>query len=292
MKRILVIDDDETQRLLCHTILESAGYEVVEAPDGDSGLRLFRQQRFDLVITDIFMPDKNGFETIFELKSESPDIKIIAISGGATWAHAGEQWNRYHGALDAGEALKLANERGADWMLPKPFEIQQLLSIVGELLQTADRRSYLNRVETPMISPVAQPEQQRRILLIEDDEAQRELFRTVLEDSGYDVLEAVDGQKGVQLFQEQPCDLVITDIFMPNKDGIEAIMAIKTASPSVKIIAVSGGGSWEQHGEFVGAERSLGMANRFGADRTLQKPVSIQQLLELIEKLLPRISQT
>jgi len=175
-------------------------------------------------------------------------------------------------------------------MLAKPFEIGQLLSIVGELLQTADRRSYLNRGGASVMSSTAPTELHRRILLIDDDEAQRELFRTVLEDAGYDVLEASDGQKGIQLFQEQPCELVLTDIFMPNKDGIEAIMALKTASPSVKIIAVSGGGSWEQHGEFVGAERSLSMANRFGADRTLQKPVSIQQLLDLLEKLLPKVT--
>ena len=245
------------------------------------------------MITDIFMPDKSGFETIFELKSETPGVKIVAISGGATWAHAGEQWGRYHGALKADEALKIAIERGADWMLPKPFGIEQLLSIIGELLQTTDRRSYLNRMRTPATSSaphdsIPQEDRGRRILIIEDDEAQRELFRTVLEDAGYTVSEASDGRQGIHMFLEHPYDLVMCDIFMPDKDGVEAIMAIKTTSPVVKIIAISGGGRWETHGECVGAERSLNMASRLGADRTLQKPVSIQQLLELVEKLLPR----
>ncbi|MCP4395954.1 MAG: response regulator [bacterium] len=147
-------------------------------------------------------------------------------------------------------------------------------------------------MKQPAVSFAPSTERRTRILLIEDDEPQRELFRTVLEDAGYEVLEASDGQRGIRAFQEQPCDLVITDIFMPNKDGLETIMAIKTASPGVKIIAISGGGSWEQHGEFVGTERSLGMASRFGADRTFQKPVSIQQLLEMLEKLLPKRTQT
>ncbi len=72
---------------------------------------------------------------------------------------------------------------------------------------------------------------------------------------------------------------------MPREDGIDTIAHLKTLCPSLKIIAISGGGHWEPHGEFVGSDRSLAMASRFGADRILEKPVGIQRLKELIEKL-------
>ena len=86
MKRILIIEDDPSQRKLFKLILEKANYEVIEAPDGRIGCSLFRQQPCDLVITDMFMPDKEGMETIFELKTEFPNVKIMAISGGsASW---------------------------------------------------------------------------------------------------------------------------------------------------------------------------------------------------------------
>lgn len=82
MKRILMIEDDDDQRELFKMVLEQAGYDVTEAPDGKVGLQRFYQQPYELVITDIFMPEKEGLETILELKKEFPTVKTIAISGG------------------------------------------------------------------------------------------------------------------------------------------------------------------------------------------------------------------
>ncbi len=77
MKRILVIEDDPDHRTLLEIVLENAGYEIIEAPDGETGLRLFRQEPCDLVITDIFMPGIMGEEVILKLKQISPQVKII-----------------------------------------------------------------------------------------------------------------------------------------------------------------------------------------------------------------------
>ena len=82
MARILIIDDEEKFRKMLRQMLERAGHEVVEAPDGKEGVKLYREKLTDLIITDIFMPEKEGIQTIKELKRDFPEAKIIAISGG------------------------------------------------------------------------------------------------------------------------------------------------------------------------------------------------------------------
>ncbi len=82
MARILIIDDDEYVRDVLRQMLEREGYEVDEACNGDDGVKIFSEQRQDLVITDILMPGMGGVQTIMELRLLSPDVKIIAISGG------------------------------------------------------------------------------------------------------------------------------------------------------------------------------------------------------------------
>ncbi len=84
MSRILVIDDDVTSRLILREMLEDAGHEIDEAEDGRIGIDLFRENPADLVITDLIMPEKEGIETIFELRQSYPDVKIFAVSGGGT----------------------------------------------------------------------------------------------------------------------------------------------------------------------------------------------------------------
>jgi DNA-binding response OmpR family regulator len=112
-----------------------------------------------------------------------------------------------------------------------------------------------------------------RVLLIEDNAEMRELLRTILEKEHYEVLEAADGEVGTQLFREQRPDVVVTDLIMPKKDGIETIRDLRKEWPQVKIIAMSGGGYKET------SESLLSAAADFGALRTLAKPFSCQTLL-------------
>lgn len=121
MARILVIDDDDTVRLSVRLALEDAEHEVDEAPNGARGLDRLKDQVADLVVTDIFMPEKEGLETIDEIRRDYPQIKIIAISGG--------------GRIDPQDYLEIARQLGADHVLFKPFDIQLLLDVVDELLK-------------------------------------------------------------------------------------------------------------------------------------------------------------
>ena len=123
MARILVIDDDAQVRLYLKQLLERNGYEVTEAPDGRQGIARFRSGGIDLVITDIIMPDKEGLETISDLRDIDPDVKIIAISGG--------------GRRQPDDYLKMAESFGAARALPKPIDRAELLGTLKQLLAPA-----------------------------------------------------------------------------------------------------------------------------------------------------------
>jgi CheY-like chemotaxis protein len=120
MKSILIVDDDEKVRTMLQQSLEREGYKVLAAEDGEEGLKIFRKNEPDLIITDLVMPEKEGLETILELRRDYPDIKIIAISGG--------------GRFNPKYYLDLAEKFGAQYTLYKPFERDELLKAVQDLL--------------------------------------------------------------------------------------------------------------------------------------------------------------
>ncbi|MEI7635803.1 MAG: response regulator [Syntrophus sp. (in: bacteria)] len=121
MARILIIDDDDQFRIMLRKILEKAGYNSIkEAANGSTGMKIFRQHPFDLVITDIIMPDKEGIEMITELTRDYPNIKIIAMSGG--------------GRIGPQGYLEMAEHLGASRTLAKPFKHSDLIAAVQEIL--------------------------------------------------------------------------------------------------------------------------------------------------------------
>jgi len=117
------------------------------------------------------------------------------------------------------------------------------------------------------------------ILLIDDDLKIRELLRRILEHAGYEVVEASDGREGLSLYRERKPDLVITDIVMPGKDGLETITDLRIEFPGSKIVAISGGGRLDP-------KPYLELAEGFGADRLLTKPFGHEELLEAVQNLL------
>lgn len=120
MTQILVIDDEAMVRDMLRQTLERAGYDVLEAPEGEMGLRLFYAHRPALIITDILMPGREGIETIRELHKKAPEAKIIAISGG--------------GRVSKQDFLPVAQLFGAVQTLAKPFERHELLEVVQTVL--------------------------------------------------------------------------------------------------------------------------------------------------------------
>ena len=111
--KILVIDDDHMVRYALSRILQRSGYDVVTASDGKRGRMLVREELPDVVITDIIMPEQEGIETIGLLRHQYPQMKIIAISGG--------------GRIRNVDFLEMARSLGADDVISKPFEADELL---------------------------------------------------------------------------------------------------------------------------------------------------------------------
>lgn len=123
-QRIMIVDDDAGIRRALHILLSRAGYQVTQARDGIEALRLWRNTGGDLVITDLHMPEKDGIETIVELLSHTPGIRIIAMSGGG-------QTRRL-------DLLGNATMLGAVFTIEKPFTLNEMMSMVRRALAEAE----------------------------------------------------------------------------------------------------------------------------------------------------------
>jgi DNA-binding response OmpR family regulator len=122
------------------------------------------------------------------------------------------------------------------------------------------------------------------ILLVEDDRELREMIREALMRKDYTVLEADNGKEALIRFKPGVTDLIITDLIMPDEDGLKVIMKIRELKPAIKVIAISGGGK-------AGPASYLDLAKALGADAVFPKPFSINELIIKIEELLNKTRQ-
>lgn len=120
MIHVLVIDDEAPIRALVRQMLEAAGYQVSEAAEGAAGIKLLQTLPVALLITDLFMPGQEGIQTILEVRQHFPQVKILAISGGAKQSTI--------------NMLPAARTFGAHGILAKPFTRQELLDAVSAVL--------------------------------------------------------------------------------------------------------------------------------------------------------------
>jgi DNA-binding response OmpR family regulator len=123
-RTILVVDDDEGMREMIQDTLLREGYSVELASNCQDGMRIFRQKRIDLAIVDIYMPDQDGLETLMEMRRNSGDAKVLAISGG--------------GKVGLGQVLTMAESLGAKSSLAKPFTPEELLRKIDEVLDSRE----------------------------------------------------------------------------------------------------------------------------------------------------------
>ena len=128
MSKILVLDDEPSILLMIKKMLEKEGHEVYIALNGLVGMELFEKNKPDLVITDIIMPEKEGLETILELRKKHPELKIIAISGG--------------GRIGPQGYLPSAKYLGADMVFQKPLVQREFVQAVASLLGKKDPKSF------------------------------------------------------------------------------------------------------------------------------------------------------
>lgn len=118
MSRILLVDDHEPVCESLMTMLQGTGHEALMAGNGRQALSLHQQTPVDVLLTDIFMPDMDGYELIRKFRRDYPKVKVIAMSGGMPRAPDGPY-------------LEVANKIGAQWLLRKPFTPEQLIHVIG-----------------------------------------------------------------------------------------------------------------------------------------------------------------
>ena len=238
---VLVVEDQAEVRKYAVTVLEAYGYRVIQAQSaGEALLALEREpERLDLVLTDVVMPNVSGRELANRLDKLQPGIKVLFMSGYT------DNVIVHYGVL----------EEGAQF-IQKPFSPERLATRVREVL--------------------GPPKRPARILVADDEAGVRSFLRTALEGGGYEVIEAADGRQALKQARAGGVDLVITDLVMPEQEGIETIQALRKEMPGIGIIAISGAFG----GQF------LEMAQTLGADAALTKPVSAELLLAKVAEVL------
>jgi CheY-like chemotaxis protein len=231
---LLIVEDQDDVRRMALAILRANGYRLLEAGNAEQALGLSATYagKIDLLLTDVIMPGLNGRQLADRLVEERPGLKVLYTSGYTADVIA------LQGSLEPGMEY-----------LPKPFGAAQLSAKVRQVLSSGTR--------------------QGRLLVIEDDVAVRELLRQILTGAGYIVMEAGDGRSGVSKLDGNAIDLVITDLVMPEQEGLETLRHLRLTRPELPVIAISGafGGSF------------LKTAQRFGAIAALPKPIESEDLL-------------
>ena len=245
-KKILVVDDDAQVRELLEKALNRAGYTVRLANSAEAALKIIAKEQFSVMFIDLGLEPMNGFELCEKIRETDTDAIIFALSG-------------YAQLFGPQEIL----EAGFNDYFAKPIELQTIYDGLQESFEKLAEQDAKKAIE--------------RIMIVDDDDQFRHILRKMLEQEGYKITEAASGEEGLKRFSETPVDLVITDIIMPGKEGLETMVEILEADPSVKFIVVSGS-SW------YGAEAEFEMARSLGA-RTLKKPFKLKEILDIIKQM-------
>lgn len=245
--RILVVDDDDRIRTLLVDTLSALGYSTLSAKNGEEALSLLPTEKFDLVITDVRMPKVNGFTLLKNIKNQNPLIPVLIITG-YNFAYAKEQ----------------ALECGADGFLAKPFRISK----IEELIQNALGIKAVNNKEKLY--------RLKKILVVDDDDELRNMLMEVLSSLDYFPIGVGDGDQAINQLKIQDFDLVISDIRMPNMDGLTLLKSIKHTSPELPVVMITG----------FPSTCPVQKAMQEGADGYLAKPFRIEKIDELMRDLL------
>ena len=244
-RKILVVDDD---RIILKTLIGAfgrAGYSVSSATSAEKALEILSQESIPLMFIDLGLEKMNGFELCEYIRKDTSHAIIYALTG-------------YYGLFGNHEI----DEAGFDGCLAKPVTVETLYKVAKESFYRLDK--------------LAEQKAIKRILIADDDEPFRKMLRQMLEREGYEIGEAANGKEAIRNYSEQPFDLVITDIIMPEKEGLDTVVDIKNKDPEAKFIVISGS-NW------FGTDVEFEIAKTLGA-QTLQKPFERDKILQAINQ--------
>ena len=195
-KKILVVEDNEQNRILMRQILKYHGYEVLEAVDGADGLKMAREHMPDLILLDLQMPVMGGFAVIRELR-KTPELSKLKVMAVTSFAMKGDR--------------EKALEAGFDEYVTKPIDTRKFVEIVKTILPGENM--------TPPKKPI--------VLCVDDEPANLKLLENILVPRGYEVVSAADGEDALKQIKTRTIDLVLMDLMLPGMDGLQVSRKIK-----------------------------------------------------------------
>ncbi|MCF6156713.1 MAG: response regulator [Candidatus Brocadia sp.] len=246
-ERILVIDDEEIICSLLKDTLTDEGYQVETVTDSKEGLeKILRGEPFDVLLTDIRMPKKDGMQILKESKSRMPDMIVIIITG-----------------YPSIETIREASEYNAFDYITKPLDPDEVCDCIKRSLEA---RKLSRELKIPEKPP--------RILVVDDMQSALFLAEGVLEDEGYHAEIAQNGQEALERFKQKHFDIVIADLHMPGMDGIELLNNIKKLDIKTLVIIMTARPSIE----------SAIQAFRHGAYDYITKPIDPDTIINTIQR--------
>ncbi len=244
--RILIVDDEEKVAKATMRTLRKDGYSFSFARDGEEALRMYAEERFDLLISDRQMPRMGGLELVKRLMAKDPGAKIIVLSGGISKA----------------ETLEFECS-GALSVMEKPFDSAELRKNVAAAV--AGRRGGFAREE-----PAGEGIRKKtlNVLFVDDDKDIREAMMDVMPMLGHDIATAADGGEALKAISEGSFDIVVSDFHMLPMDGLEMLKRIKKDRPGLPVIMLFA----------AQGDDDIEMVMNAGASAVLSKPVDLDKL--------------
>lgn len=236
MRTILIVEDEAIVRDSLRDWLIDAGYGVVVAREGYEALKIIEERDFDIVLLDLRLPGKDGLQVLREARLRKPGIKGIIITA-------------YPTVTTAVEAMKL----GAIDFLTKPLDLARLEHLIQE-------------------KPESAPVNRNPILVVDDEASIRESLRDWFVDAGYQVETASDGETALKLIAQKDYSLLILDLKLPGRDGIQVLREARRLSPGLRGIIITAYPSVESAVE----------ALRLGALEYLVKPLALSELEKIV----------
>jgi len=237
---ILVVDDEQSILKLAHTMLDFHGFKILTASDGEQAIQVLAKESVDLIITDVIMPNMDGYQLADYVQQHHPQIKIQMVSGFAD--------NRHN--IETEQELEKN-------ILYKPYTADTLIARVQSLLHKSDQHE-----------GEKMPNKQT-IMLMDDDEDIRDLFKFNLEKLGYETIAACNGDEAITFYQQSvdnnsPIDAVIIDLTIPGGlNGKEVAQKIREIDSHAKLIVSSGHTAspemtnYQQHGFDAAIEKDF-----------------------------------
>lgn len=252
-QNVLVVEDSKTQARIVETLLIKAGATVHIANDRLEALQKLKAHTFQLIVLDVFIGQDDSLDHLEAFRALAPHTPIAVMTAG--------QRDR---PLAASQALNRARRSDVDFLLPKPFDLDDIRQICEEAGRIQRRKG-----------PV------KRILVIDDDAHSRIIYRNFLEDEGFYVAESPSVEDALLRLEMTRIDAVLTDIVMGGIGGLTGIKIINATWPAIPIIAMT---AYLKNGDV------LQDAMLKGAKLSIRKPFNQLQLLQVVNRAMAQYS--